>query len=170
MGLVALCVVKEAAISDFEAIHALYTAVGGDVWRAMLAASGGRAEVADEATAEAFKRLCQHWNSVREPRPWLYRTAYRLVVDELRRSRRDQVGETDAVAYPSEQSALSVEVVHLLRQLPADQRLVVFLFYYADLPLSEIAMLTGSTAVAVRIRLHRARKQLRAMIEEASRA
>ena len=60
--------------------------------------------------------------------------------------------------------------MHLLRQLPADQRLVVFLFYYADLPLSEIAMLTGSTAVAVRIRLHRARRQLRAMIEEASRA
>jgi RNA polymerase sigma-70 factor (ECF subfamily) len=170
VGLVALCVVKEAAISDVEAIHALYTAVGGEVWRAMLAASGGRAEVADEATAEAFKRLCQHWKSVREPRPWLYRTAYRLVVDELRRSRRDQVGETDAVAYPPEQSALSVEVVHLLRQLPADQRLVVFLFYYADLPLSEIAMLTGSTAVAVRIRLHRARRQLRAMIEEASRA
>lgn len=170
VGLVALCVVKEAAISDVEAIHALYTSVGGEVWRAMLAASGGRAEVADEATAEAFKRLCQHWNSVREPRPWLYRTAYRLVVDELRRSRRDQVGETDAVAYPPEQPALSVEVVHLLRQLPADQRLVVFLFYYADLPLSEIAMLTGSTAVAVRIRLHRARRQLRAMIEEASRA
>ena len=170
MGLVALCVVKEAAISGVEAIGALYSSVGGEVWRAMLAASGGRAEVADEATAEAFKRLCQHWDSVREPRPWLYRTAYRLVVDELRRSPRDQVGVADAVVYPPEQSALSVEVVHLLRQLPADQRLVVFLFYYADLPLGEIAMLTGSTAVAVRIRLHRARRQLQAMIEEASRA
>jgi len=68
-----------------------------------------------------------------------------------------------------EEGALSVDLVHLLRQLPVDQRLVVFLFYYADLPLAEIASLTGSSAVAVRIRLHRARKRLQAMIEEASR-
>jgi len=136
----------------------------------MSAASGGRADVADDATAEAFKRLCQHWNVVREPRPWLYRTAYRLVVDELSRSRREQPAETPEVAQMRDEGALSVDVVHLLRQLPADQRLVVFLFYYADLPLAEIASLTGSSAVALRIRLHRARKRLHAMIQEASRA
>lgn len=135
----------------------------------MLAASGGRADVADEATGEAFKRLCQHWESVREPRPWLYRTAYRLVVAELARSRRERPDLPELGSTPNE-GALSVDVVYLLRQLPVDQRLVVFLFYYADLPLAEIASLTGSTAVAVRIRLHRARKRLRAMIEEATRA
>jgi len=135
----------------------------------MVAASGGRAEVADEATAEAFKRLCQSWDSVREPRPWLYRTAYRLVVEELRRARRELAADATEPADPPDKGVLSVEVIHLLRQLPADQRLVVFLFYYADLPLAEIASLTGSTAVAARIRLHRARKRLRAMIEEASR-
>jgi RNA polymerase sigma-70 factor (ECF subfamily) len=136
----------------------------------MLAASGGRADIADEATAEAFKRLCQHWESVREPRPWLYRTAYRLVVDELARFRRERPAYAPELGSTPHEGALSVDVVHLLRQLPVDQRLVVFLFYYADLPLTEIASLTGSTPVAVRIRLHRARKRLRAMIEEASRA
>jgi RNA polymerase sigma-70 factor (ECF subfamily) len=135
----------------------------------MLAASGGRADVADDATAEAFKRLCQHWKVVREPRPWLYRTAYRLVVEELSRSRREQPADMPEPTYMREEGALSVDLVHLLRQLPVDQRLVVFLFYYADLPLAEIASLTGSSAVAVRIRLHRARKRLQAMIEEASR-
>src|SRR6478672_9147430 len=132
----------------------------------MLAASGGRAEVADEATAEAFKRLCQHWDSVREPRPWLYRTAYRLVVDELRRSRREGNHRGVETAIEIAEEPLSARLTLLLGRLAPDQRLAIFLVYYADMPVREVATLTGSTPVAVRIRLHRARKRLRGMIEE----
>jgi RNA polymerase sigma factor (sigma-70 family) len=132
----------------------------------MLAASGGRAEVADEATAEAFKRLCLHWDRVREPRPWLYRTAYRLVVDELRRGRREGVGEALTEGGLVEEQSLSGELTSVLRRLAPDQRLAVFLVYYADLSFSEVASLTDSSAVAVRIRVHRARRRLREMIED----
>jgi RNA polymerase sigma-70 factor, ECF subfamily len=156
-------------MSRVDAIDALYSSLGGEVWRAMLAASGGRADVADEATAEAFKRLCQHWESVREPRPWLYRTAYRLVLEEFRHVQRERPSDLAEDTAASE-APLSGDLVHLLRELSADQRLVVFLFYYADLPLAEIAALTASTPVAVRIRIHRARRRLRSMIEEESRA
>ena len=144
----------------------MYSSVGGGLWRAMLAASGGRADVADDATAEAFKRLCQHWSAVREPRPWLYRTAYRLVVEELRRSRLE--GDHPGVETTMEvaEEPLSARLTLLLRRLAPDQRLAIFLVYYADMPVREVATLTGSTPVAVRIRLHRARKRLRGMIEE----
>ena len=145
----------------------MYSSVGGGLWRAMLAASGGRADVADEATAEAFKRLCQHWSAVREPRPWLYRTAYRLVVEELRRSRLegDHAG-VETTTMEEAEEPLSADLTLLLRRLAPDQRLAIFLVYYADMPVREVATLTGSTPVAVRIRLHRARKRLRGMIEE----
>jgi RNA polymerase sigma factor (sigma-70 family) len=158
----------EFGISVAESIGALYSSMGGDLWRAMLAASGGRVDVADEATAEAFHRLCLHWDRVREPRPWLYRTAYRLVVEELRRGRRERPVQAagDAHGRSSEDGGLSDDLTAALRRLEPDQRLAIFLVYFADLPLAEVATLTGSTAVAVRIRVHRARKRLREMIEE----
>jgi len=55
---------------EFEEITTLYTAYGGELWRALLIVSGGRADLAKEATAEAFARLVAHHGSVREPRRW----------------------------------------------------------------------------------------------------
>jgi RNA polymerase sigma factor (sigma-70 family) len=46
-------------------------------------------------------------------------------------------------------------------QLTPQQRAVVFLFYYADLSIAEVAQATGSSRVAVRVQLHRARQSLR---------
>ena len=44
--------------------------------------------------------------------------------------------------------------------------MVVFLTYQADMPLGEVAHLTGSSVAAVKVRLHRARKALRILLEE----
>jgi DNA-directed RNA polymerase specialized sigma24 family protein len=44
--------------------------------------------------------------------------------------------------------------------LTPQQRAVVFLFYYADLSIADIAGATGSSRVAVRVQLHRAREAL----------
>jgi len=49
-----------------------------------------------------------------------------------------------------------------LRELSPEQRAVVFLHYVADLPVREIARLSGSTTATVKVRLHRARRSLRA--------
>ncbi len=59
----------------------------GRVWRAVLAMSAGRTAIADDATAEAFARLFAHRESVREPVPWVFRMAFRLAGQELRRDR-----------------------------------------------------------------------------------
>jgi RNA polymerase sigma-70 factor (ECF subfamily) len=48
-----------------------------------------------------------------------------------------------------------------LAPLTPQQRAIVFLFYYADLSIAEIAQATGSSRVAVRVQLHRARESLR---------
>jgi RNA polymerase sigma factor (sigma-70 family) len=159
-------VVTGWTIPDSEQIAAVYAASGGEVWRAMLVVAGGRVDLADEATAEAFSRLCAHWDRVREPRAWLYRTGYRVVVEQLRRERQESAQSVLGEVDPTE-TVISGKLVSLLRGLPPDQRLAVFLAYHADLPTAEIARLTGSSAVAVRVRLHRARRSLRQSLEEA---
>ena len=52
------------------------------------------------------------------------------------------------------------ELVEALRGLSDRQRVVVFLHYQADLPIAEVAHLTGTTVTAVKVRLHRARRAL----------
>jgi RNA polymerase sigma-70 factor (ECF subfamily) len=137
----------------------------GQVWRAVLAVTAGRREVADEATAEAFARLFAGCERVDDPVGWVFRTAFRLAVRELRRERRVGYGEVPSI-FVSEGSVYSAEMTRALRRLSPEQRLVVFLHYFADDSLGEVARLTGSSVATVKVRLHRARKSLRVALEE----
>lgn len=141
----------------------MFSAHGGQLWRAVLVASAGRREIADDVTAEAFTRLMVYQAGVRDPLAWLFRTAFRLMAKELQRERQfvEAHGETAA----REQSELSHELTAALTSLSVEQRVAVYLRYYADLPVGEVARLTGSSVPAVKVRLHRARKQLRTLLD-----
>lgn len=52
-----------------------------------------------------------------------------------------------------------------IRSLTADQRLAVVLHYYADLPLEEVASITGAPLGTVKSRLHRAIARMRPELE-----
>jgi RNA polymerase sigma-70 factor, ECF subfamily len=146
-------------------VAAVYTACGGEIWRALVVVAGGRADLAEEATAEAFARFVVHHERVREPRAWLYRTGFRIVVEEVRREQR-QVEAPDLEARAVEHQTLSPGLVDALRALTPEQRLCMFLTYHMDLPLGEVAELSGSPVAGVKMRLHRARRALRAQLKE----
>jgi RNA polymerase sigma-70 factor (ECF subfamily) len=131
--------------------------------------AGGRRDLAEEATAEAFTRLLGNGRPVRDPRAWLYRTGFRIVVDELQREQRRGAVLVLPSDGPPEHDRLSPELSEALLKLTPIQRLTVFLAYHADLPLAEVARRTGSSVPAVKVRLHRARKALRIVLEEAAR-
>ena len=142
----------------------LWSAYGGQVWRAMLAASAGRRDLADDVTQEAFARLIVYRETVHDPLAWLFRTAYRLLAAELRDERRRGGEAVDQTAVIAEE--FSGELVSALAALDPKLRLCVFLRYYADLPVGEVARLTGMSVTATKVRLHRARRRLRATLEE----
>ena len=128
--------------------------------------AGGRGDLAREATAEAFSRLVANAGSVSEPRGWLYRTGYRVVIDELRREQRTAGSMPDTAAVDRSGYLLSGELVEALRVLTPAQRLVVFLAYPAGMSLQEIAEVTGAPVATVKVRLHRARRALRELLDE----
>jgi RNA polymerase sigma-70 factor, ECF subfamily len=142
----------------------VYYACGGEIWRALLVVAEGRSDLAEEATAEAFARLLAHRDRVRQPRAWLYRTGFRIVVEELRHERRS-APPRDAATMEQEFS-LSPKLTQALRALSPEQRLAIFLTYHADLPLNEVARISGCSVAAVKVRLHRARKTLRSLLKE----
>lgn len=145
----------------------MYRSCGGEVWRALLVVAGGRADLAEEATAEAFARYVPVREKVRDPRAWLYRTGFRLVVDELRRERRQTTAEVGAAT--AEAAGFSAEFIEAMAALSPEQRLVTFLAYGMDMPLGEVARLTGSTVAGVKMRLHRVRRVMRERLKEDAR-
>jgi RNA polymerase sigma-70 factor, ECF subfamily len=122
---------------------------------------------AHDIASEAFTRLWGHWTAVREPRGFLYVTAANLVRDHWRKLDRERRAlrraTTEAeLARPAEGADASVSVRMLVRSLPERLRTPVLLYYYADLPVREIAQLTRRKEGTVKSDLHAARELLRA--------
>ena len=138
----------------------LFREDGPGLWRTIYAFSGGRRDVTEEAVAEAFARALQHAPGIRDPIAWIYRTAFRIARDELRRdTRRGAAMETGA-----EDRAGTGELLRALRQLSPNQRAAIVLRYEVDLPVDEIARRMGVAAPTVRVHLHRGRARLRELL------
>lgn len=152
-------VTRDERVHDFER---LFREAGPGLWRTIYAFTGGRRQIAEEAVAEAFARAIAHAGGIREPLPWIYRTAFRLAAEELRRERRSSASDREGVTDPPEVS----DLMRALRQLSPNQRAAVVLRYEADLPVDEVAQRMGTAAPTVRVHLHRARKRLRELLRD----
>lgn len=138
----------------------LFQVVGPTLWRAIYTYSGGLHDVADDAVSEAFARAIQHDGSIRRPRSWLYRTAFRIAAEELRRKN----AQTELTELTYEQPSSLGEVLPALRKLSPSQRAAVYLHYLAGLPTREIAVVMGTSVAAVKVHLHWGRKRLRLLL------
>ena len=144
---------------DFDAI---WRDSGPALWRAVLVYSGGRRVVADDAVAEAFARAIERSDTVRDPVAYLYRIAFRLAAQDLRRMERLGEEEDREVI----DTVADVDLLRALRSLSPDQRAAVYLRYRADLPVARVAELLGTSSAAVRVRLMKARRKLAPLLEE----
>jgi RNA polymerase sigma factor (sigma-70 family) len=116
---------------------------------------GGRADVAEEATAEAFARAITHRSSIRDPIAWIYRVAFRVAVDEIRSEGR-RAPQVDASLMPHELHG----VMDALRELSPNKRAAVVLRHVEGLETGEVADRMGIAQATVRVHLFRARKRL----------
>ena len=128
---------------------------------------------AEEATHDA---VCSAWRGIeglREPdrvEAWFTRILVNACRDRLRRRkvrpiRVALVGEPRAVASmqdPFERLAAEDAMAKVLLELSPEHRAVLVLRYWDDLPVDEIAAMTGQRAGTVRSRLHYALANLRA--------
>src|SRR5262249_35635406 len=90
-----------------------------------------------------------------------FRVAYRLLAKELAREKHQVSRSPDRAEAAQAQSVLSPMLTEALLAISIEQRFAVVLHYFLDYSVSEVARVTGSSGPAVKVRLHRARKQLR---------
>jgi RNA polymerase sigma-70 factor, ECF subfamily len=149
---------------DYDAI---WRGSGAAIWRAIYAYAGGRRDVADDAVAEAFARMMARGSAVREPEPYLYRVAFRVASAELARSAKEEAEMPEVASRGGDPSQNGMsDVLAALRELTPAQRAAVYLHYRADLPVREVAQITGMSSAAVRVHLVRGRRRLAQLLGE----
>ncbi len=142
---------------------------------------------ARDLTQEAFIRVYRAWRSFQPGTSfvsWIYRIVTNLYRDELRRRKgryQEEIPEDNAPQEFSGARPLAVEPIEdlvesqfsetmskALEALSPDQRQVVVLADVEEYSYQEIAEIVGCSIGTVRSRLHRARQQLRKLVEHYS--
>ena len=127
-------------------------------------------EAAEDALQEASIRAWRRLGNLRpgsEMAPWFLG----IVVNQCRTLRRQRwwsVLRVDRLP-TSDAAPADLDGDEALRRavgaLPVEQRAVVLLHYFADLPIEEVAIAVGAPLGTVKSRLHRARERLRPLLE-----
>ena len=120
----------------------------------------GRQHVADEVVHDAFVRLHPRLDRIDAPPAYLRATVVNLCLEWRRRAALARERAPRPAPEWAEPPEID-ETWRLLARLPAEQRAVVVLRFYEDLPLAAIAEVLGCRPATVRTRLHRALAKLR---------
>jgi RNA polymerase sigma-70 factor, ECF subfamily len=150
----------DAGAGDFDSF---YGATAKRIVRHAYALSGNLADAQDIAQ-EAFARAWQRWDSVRacdSPEAWVRRVATNLSASRFRRDRTARAAAHQLIR--GDVPGISPDTVALvagLRALPERQRVVLVLYYLADLPVGKIAAELHCPVGSVKAWLSRGRAAL----------
>lgn len=123
---------------------------------------------AEDATQNVFRKVMEQGKPFRDPeheKAWLIVTARNECRDQLKHWwRRNRESETALLQVSSRQPEDN-GLKELIWELPEQDRLVLYLYYYQGYTAQEIAELLGKNPSTVRTWLVRARKKLKLRME-----
>ncbi|MCL4196608.1 MAG: sigma-70 family RNA polymerase sigma factor [Phycisphaerales bacterium] len=173
--------IASAKVGDADAVAALIRAHQESLYAFMLRMSG-RPEMAEDVVQEAFVRVLKNLDRF-DPRyrfsTWLFTIAKRLYVNWMQKfqplaesdivngwSHSGASPEHDAVVLETKATARRA-VAAGLSSLGETQREIVLLFHQQDWSISEISLYLSMPEGTIKSHLHRARRKMREVIEEA---
>ncbi len=135
---------------------------------------------ADDLTQETFIRVQKNLGSLKDSSKlasWIFRIAHNLCQDHFRTLKRTSWNECELdeakdvfkeaiVQKRLEQREMSSCVQDVVKLLPESFQNIIRLFDIAELSHREIAEILDITVENVKVRLHRARQELRALLEK----
>ncbi len=122
---------------------------------------------AEDITQEVFVRFIKRdpvFENEEHEKAWFIRVAVNcsktLLLSPWRTRRSDT--EKDVPVFDTEKS----DVWYAVSSLPEQMRVVIHLFYYENMSVSEISAATGKSVSAVKTALHRSRQKLKEILTE----
>ena len=136
--------------------------------------------VADDLIQETFMKVGDQMHTLKDPAKvssWIYRIAYNLCQDHFRRLKREKTTMSD-FGSPSEtleclppqgeleQHQMGLCVQDKMNLLPDSLRTVLVLYDVVEMSHKEIAAILDISVENVKVRIHRARKKLKTILED----
>jgi RNA polymerase sigma-70 factor (ECF subfamily) len=160
------------AEGDDAAFRVLFQRIAPVLVRVMVRTVGREADANDlvQQTFLQLHRARKDFRADMRARPWIMTIAMNLARDLLRRrGRRPETDVEDVILADGHVDAAGrlaaretrAHVRSAVRELPRDQRTVIELHWLEELSFSEIAVIVGASAGAVRVRAHRGYEVLR---------
>jgi RNA polymerase sigma-70 factor (ECF subfamily) len=130
-----------------------------------------QAEEAEDAVQEATIKAWRNLHQLKDAsvaRSWFFT----IVANQCRSTRRGRwwnvvklAAPEQPKAGPEDEAVQRTDLEHALRTLAPDDRLALYLRYYMDLPLSEVAGVLGISETAAKSRIHRAAQGLKPAVD-----
>ena len=136
--------------------------------------------VAEDLVQETFIRVKKNMDTVRNPSKlssWVFRIAYNLCLDHFKSRKKDESESGNVESLPNpfmempvqkelEQLQMGACVQEQIDLLPEPQRIVLILYDLLGFHHDEIADILDITKENAKVRLHRARKGLKSILEQ----
>ena len=137
-------------------------------------------EEAEEVAQDVFVKSYQSLSGFKgrsKFATWLYSITYNACMDVIKRKKRYMVPEDISMLNDSrttqEEDALSLLMKHdrntainqTIEKLPEEDRSIIWCYYFEELSIKEIAKVVNLSPSNVKVRLHRSRKRLYALLE-----
>lgn len=141
----------------------------------------GDRTAAEDLVQDVFVRILKYRHTYRDGHPfvtWMYRIARNARADHFRRRQAtaaaglvdvadfDPASTAPSVPERLEKDAETTQLRLALRELPADKRELIVLARYQQLPYDQIAALFDVEVGTIKVRVHRALKQLRTVFDQ----
>ncbi|MEV4835961.1 RNA polymerase sigma factor [Nonomuraea sp. NPDC049486] len=154
--------------SDRERFTTIYDECRQRVW-AYVVSRAGR-QVADEVVSETFAIAWRKFDQMpRNALPWLLGVARNVLRDTIRAEARREGIQREMRAWitadVADHVAERLGVLKAMARLSQDEREILILVAWQGLSPKDAAKVLGCSVPAFRVRLHRARKRLRAELE-----
>lgn len=164
----------QASSGNAEAFGKLFDNLGKSVYRFILFKVSLRHEVAEDLTSQAFLKVweavtAESAKRIKNLTAFLYQVARNLVIDYYRQLGKEELPllydlPEEALSTEAVTEVLPSEVEKMLGQLNAESREIIWLKYVEGLSVKEICQIVQKSSGAVRVIIHRAKKELKSKI------
>lgn len=134
-------------------------------------------EVSQDTFIKAFKNLSKFKGDSKFS-TWLYKITYHNCLDRFKKNEKEHrtssiealasfnVSSSDDILKSMEREERAEMLKNCLEKLPEEERTILWFFYYKELSLKEIIEVTQFSEANIKVKLHRARKRLLAIVKE----
>jgi len=160
--------VMEAQDGDAEAMEKLVCRWQRKLWHYVFRLTSN-SQATWDITQQCWLEIIKGLKKLNDPacfKAWAYRIATNESIDWLKNKSKDQRINLDSIAADCYQKKDDLEVNELIQRLKNDSRVVLSLYYFEQLSISEISIALNIPQGTVKSRLFKARGELKQLWEK----